>query len=564
MIHSIPQILRAFLQGSGATILPELELLLFALGIFLIDRWLEAKEKHWNAALALSGTAFSGYTLWTLRAQVAAKDSLFGFRDSILIDPFFLLFASLLLAAVALVILFSGRALKQRPEVSGPYHAWIMIAAAGMLLMVSGSDLVTLFLGLAITTLSFYFLSGISLRGRSSEVAPLQSVARRYILIWLLGPAFAASGFALLYQLTSSSNIGRISIVLGQRSDLARALALSQQPGSQGESMRQLLEARMPAALQHHLLPLEALPLLALLLILSGLFLCCVAAASSPVILAPAPNATVEENASVAADAAVSALPSSAGILPASSPLSPHLAFTSIAASTAIFATLLRLLLTVFSSSQETWSYLLAGLSLLGLASASLLAFRKITLANFLPICCLSQFAFLLLGLVSANETAIVGVAFHLLVYVFMAAGAFTIALLLAQNPPPPEPSSDPATLYQRNPTAAYLLTLFLFSLAGIPPTGGFLAKYYIFKSLIETRHFAIAIVAGLFLLPMLYFCIRIALTAFRKPPAETGLPPITLTNSEAIALGICLFVTLAAGLYPEPFQRLARYAFGQ
>jgi hypothetical protein len=101
--------------------------------------------------------------------------------------------------------------------------------------MVSGSDLVVLFLGLTITTLSFYFLSGISPRNESPEAAPLQSVAcksilswlrgpalahsppRKSILVWLLGPAFAASGFALLYQLTTATNIGRISIVLGQR-----------------------------------------------------------------------------------------------------------------------------------------------------------------------------------------------------------------------------------------------------------------------------------------------------------------------------------------------------------
>jgi NADH-quinone oxidoreductase subunit N len=298
--------------------------------------------------------------------------------------------------------------------------------------------------------------------------------------------------------------------------------------------------------------------MLALLLILAGLFLCCVAAASSTATLAPAANAAVAEESKLGAP------PSSAGILPASSPFSPPVAFASIAASTATFATLLRLLLTVFSSSQETWSYLLATLSLLGLAAASLLAFRNTNLANFLPTCCLSQFAFLLLGLVSANDTAIVGIAFHSLVYVFMAAGAFTIATLLAQDPSQMEPSFETEALYHRNPTAAFLLMLFLFSLAGLPPTGGFLAKYYIFKSLIETRHFAIAIVAVLFLLPTLYLCIRIALSAFRKPAAETELPPIALTSAEAIALGICLFVTLASGLYPEPFTRLARYAFGQ
>jgi NADH:ubiquinone oxidoreductase subunit 2 (subunit N) len=135
MTHSILSSVRAFLEGSGATILPELELLLFALGVSLIDRWLEPGEKRWNAVLALSGAVFSAYTLWTLRAQVAAKETLFGFDDAVLIDPFFLFFAALLLAAVALTILFSIRMLNPRGEISARFYSWLLLAAAAMLLI---------------------------------------------------------------------------------------------------------------------------------------------------------------------------------------------------------------------------------------------------------------------------------------------------------------------------------------------------------------------------------------------------------------------------------------------
>ena len=83
-----------YLQGEGHLILPEIELTLFGLGILLIDFTLGVKERYLNAGLALLGTAFSAYTVWRLRIPVAANGPLSGFHDSVIVDPFFLFFAS--------------------------------------------------------------------------------------------------------------------------------------------------------------------------------------------------------------------------------------------------------------------------------------------------------------------------------------------------------------------------------------------------------------------------------------------------------------------------------------
>jgi NADH-quinone oxidoreductase subunit N len=174
----------------------------------------------------------------------------------------------------------------------------------------------------------------------------------------------------------------------------------------------------------------------------------------------------------------------------------------------------------------------------------------------------LSQFAFILLGLVSANETGIYGITFYALAYVFTLAGAYLALSLLRQNNGVAESVIDLRGLYQRNPAAAFLLAVFLVSLAGIPVTSGFLAKYSMLKSLVETHHQRLAIITIILFLPTLYACLRLAYEPFRSAPAQQ--PRVTLSNSQAIALGICLFVTFAAGLYPEPFKRLAHYAFGQ
>jgi NADH-quinone oxidoreductase subunit N len=528
------QTVRVFMQGNGAVILPEMELLLFAVGILLIDRWLEEKEKHWSGLLALSGLAFSAFTLWTLRTQIAATGDLFGFHDSILIDPFFLFFAALLLVATGLHILFSLRMAQFASQNCARHYALTLVAATGMLLMISGSDLFVLFLGLEIMSFAFWLLAAPSRSGVLSKSSP-----RKFAFAAALSSVPFIAGLALLYGLGGSSNIGRISMALNQRSDLANAIALSRQSGSRGEEMRQLLAARMPQALEHHWLPLQMLPVCALILIAAGL------------LRKMARIARIENAANGSGEAPIFAYSHT---------------YAATAAATATFILFLRLLLTAFASSQETWLDFIAGLSLAGMVMASLFALRSVRLSELLLYCCVSQFAFMLLGLISANETGIVGIAFHLLIYVFMAAGAFAIVILLQQKESP-EPQNFASATFQQSPAVAVLLTIFLLSFASLPLTAGFLAKYNIFKSLIETRHIAIAIAAILFLLPISYACIRTVLQAFRELPAsEPQQQPViaNLTSAEAVALGICVFVTLAAGLYPEPFLRLARYAFGQ
>src|SRR6267378_2282275 len=94
--------IRTYLQGDGAVILPEIELLLFGLGILLIDFWIEQKERYLNAAMALAGTLFSAFTLWRLRGTVAVRGRFFGFNESAVVDPFFIFFGALFLAATAL------------------------------------------------------------------------------------------------------------------------------------------------------------------------------------------------------------------------------------------------------------------------------------------------------------------------------------------------------------------------------------------------------------------------------------------------------------------------------
>src|SRR5256714_14787636 len=260
----------SYLQGDGAAILPEMELVLFGLGILLIDFWIEQKDKYWNAGLALAGTIFSAFTILRLRGAIAARGDLLGFHDSVVVDPFFIFFAALFLAATALVILLSVKYLQIEEEQEGEYYALLLFACVGMMFMASGIDLIVLFLGLETMALSFYVLTGFLRREKRSNEAAL-----KYVLLGAFSSGILAYGFSLIYGLSGSTDIRNIRAVFDPRFGLARAIELSRQSSAMGGQMRELLATRYPAAL--HLEPsllnqLTVLAAAAFVLVAVGLF----------------------------------------------------------------------------------------------------------------------------------------------------------------------------------------------------------------------------------------------------------------------------------------------------
>src|SRR2546427_8586705 len=246
-----------YFQGDGRVILPEIELTLFGLGILLIDFTLGVKERYLNAGLALLGTLFSAYTVWKLRIPVDADGSLLGFHDSVVVDPFFLFFAALFLAATVLVVLLSVKYLEIEEEQEGEYYALLLFACVGMMFMASGIDLIVMFLGLETMALSFYVLTGFLRREKRSNEAAL-----KYVLLGAFSSGILAYGFSLLYGLSASTNISAIRGALEGREDLVRRIVISQQAGPAGEQMRQFFAARAPMALHFDPFTLQILPLL--------------------------------------------------------------------------------------------------------------------------------------------------------------------------------------------------------------------------------------------------------------------------------------------------------------
>jgi NADH-quinone oxidoreductase subunit N len=512
MVHTLINVMRGFLSGDGALILPEMELVLFACGILLIDRWLAANEKHWNAVLALAGTAFSGFTLYVQHGKMQAlrevnpeSPGLLGLHQSVLVDPLFLFFAALFLVATALIILLSVRYPEIEDESGGAFYAQLLFACVGMMLMVSGVDVLVVLIGLEIMGLSCFLLARSS-RGEQRGNA----AARSYAFLWACSSFLLAGGFLLLHYLYQSTNLGRIGAILEVR-----------------------LNNGVPFA------GLTAWPaVLALILLAAGTFL----------LIDAAPLHWFAPGISESAQ-------------------TPVAAYLSAAAKTAGFALLLRFASFLFLFAHQKWIHVWGGAAIVSLLWGNIAALRQTNLKRLLAYGAIAQTGFILLGLVAGNEAGFTGILFYLGVYVFMTVGAFGILIVLRQRGSNVTELRDLDSLFWRSPAAALLLLVFMMSLAGVPPTAGFLAKYFIVKALLAVPHPELAAFAVINALLNVYYFGRVAAHALKKPHAEAlplEAPSLTISNGQTIALTAAVFVSVAAGLYPEPFLRLARYAFGQ
>ena len=546
MLNHLLSAFRTYMHSDGALLLPEMQLLLFAIGTLAMDSWAANpsseklggnpafQQKYWNPALALAGIAFSALTVWMLRARIMQSGELAGFHLTLVVDSYFIFFSALVLAATALVILLSVNCSVISPVRQGRYYALLLFACMSTMLMVSAVDLLVIFLAIEAAAISAYFLAatpGLSNRTPSAAV--------RFLFSSALGSALVAYAFSLLYGLSGATNISQVAGALARRHNVAKVIALSHQGGSHGLQMLQLLQSRLPEAVHWHAFTVEALPIAAFTLVSVGMILK----------FAVPPFQTESNRVNTETDFGIP---------------SPVILYLSGAYATAVVALLLRSMFTIFADSQNIWWIIVAALAIAGISYGILGSLRQTNLERIIICLSVAHMGYVLLGVVAANEVAATAMTYYLFTYLFIMTGVFGVLIAVRGQNVSAGALNDLGGLRRRSPVTALLLIIFVLALAGVPPTAGFFGRYFIFHSLLETGHTYIAWFVALSSLPLTYSYLRIAVYAWRDKKPETEFTPVTFDISEAIVLGISVFVSLAAGLYSEPFTRMARYAFGQ
>ena len=232
-------------------------------------------------------------------------------------------------------------------------------------------------------------------------------------------------------------------------------------------------------------------------------------------------------------------------------------AYLAVGSKAASIAFLLRIFLGPLAAARTVWEPLLSVVAVATLTVGNLAAINQTNIKRLLAYSSISHAGYMLLGLIAGNDTGINGIAVYVLVYTFMNLGAFLVVVALRRANIIGEGLEDIAGLMRKSPGYAVLMLIFLLSLAGIPPTAGFLGKYYIFLSLIQTGHYALAVIAVIYVAVAVYYYFKIVRSMFTREAAEAA--PLATSFGLRVALAASGVLTLAIGVYPEPFLRLAQ-----
>jgi NADH-quinone oxidoreductase subunit N len=223
----------------------------------------------------------------------------------------------------------------------------------------------------------------------------------------------------------------------------------------------------------------------------------------------------------------------------------------------AAFAAFLRILMTALPSLQPDWGRILWVLAVLTMTVGNVVAIAQSNIKRMLAYSSIAHAGYILVALVAANKLGGGSILFYLVAYSFMNLGAFAVVIALALQDRERVSIHDYAGLGLKYPFLGAAMALFMFSLAGIPPTGGFMGKFYIFSAAIQAKYIGLAIIGVLNSVISAYYYLRITVVMYmgqgEAEPAAGRLSPAL-----GLAMLIAVLGTLQLGLFPSRFLELA------
>jgi NADH-quinone oxidoreductase subunit N len=465
---------------------PLLSVVAGALVVLILEAFLRKKDSALPAALAVAALLTAGF--FTIISWGDLGLSYFGGR--LALDSLARLLTAIVIVLGVFVVLMSLKYAAHQDMNLGQLCGLLLLAVAGLMIMVSCRDWLVVFLGLEVVSVASYALTGLKRHDRASSEA-----AAKYFLMGSFAAAFFVFGLALVFGTS-----GRLDLVDG----LTRGAASSG-----------------PAAAA----------IAGLGLILTALFF--------KIAIVPfhmwAPD--VYEGAPT-----------------------PVTAFLTIAPKAAGLAVLLRVLSPVLRSetTAAVFAPVLSVAAVLTMFAGNLAALRQKSVKRMLAYSSIAHSGYLLVAIVAGDAPSLV---FYLAVYLFMNAGAFGVLIAMSGKGFEHTSLDDFAGLGRRNPWLAASLAAFLLSLAGFPPTAGFLAKFYVFGAAVREGHALLAVAAVLAsLISVAYYLKVIVAMYMRDGEAEVAIEPENPALSLVVFL--CLFGTVQLGLWPGNLLALIRQAF--
>lgn len=235
--------------------------------------------------------------------------------------------------------------------------------------------------------------------------------------------------------------------------------------------------------------------------------------------------------------------------------------YLSVVSKGAAAFTLLVILTKVFAPMVEQWQTLLYAVIIITITLGNLMALKQENLKRFMAFSSISQAGYIMLGVIGGNDLGMTSLVFYILVYIAANLAAFTVINVIEQKAGKVD-MSDYNGLYQSNPKLSFLMTLALFSLAGIPPFAGFFSKFFIFAAAFSAGFYLVVFIALLNTIISLFYYLRIV-KAMYIVPNDAPIATFRSDCSTKISLALCTAGIIALGLVSAIYDGIHLYAFG-
>ena len=229
----------------------------------------------------------------------------------------------------------------------------------------------------------------------------------------------------------------------------------------------------------------------------------------------------------------------------------PVTAFLSVGSKAAAFAMLLRVFVTGLPSVTLEWTEVFWWMAVLTMTVGNVAAITQSNTKRMLAYSSIAHSGYMLIGVVAATERGVTAALVYLFVYMFMQLGAFAIVALLRRNDVVGDELKDLSGLYFRSPFAAVAMLIFMLSLGGIPPTAGFMGKFWIFGAAIESGHIWLAVIGVANSAISLFYYFRVVVFMWIKD--EVVGSDFRIGPAMAMALVVTVVGSILFGIYPQP-----------
>ena len=458
-----------------SVIFPEILFVLISSFIFLIDRFIKNKNYAFYLTLIslVLGTLFVLFTPFGEFTYAYQSD----FYSSTL--KLFLIFGAFL------IVLFSYNYLQQFSHLNyGEYYGFLLFSLVGAFLMISATDLITIYLAMELLSFPVYFLIALNY---ADNKASLEG-ALKYFIVGCLGSVFILIGLGLVYYFTGTFILSTISKSISQH--FSKEL------------------------------------LIAFIFILAGF--------SIKLSFVPfhmwAPDAYQ------------------------SAPL-PITSFIASLVKFVVIATLVKIIILGFTPIKLEIGKILIPVILITILVGNVLAIKQDNIIRMLAYSSIAHAGYAALGLITADYTGYSFTVFYMLIYMIMTIGIFSVLSFLAKYKKELLHIPNMAGLSKKFPMGSFLILIFMFSLAGIPPTAGFIAKLYLFIALIKAKYLWVALLAILFSVIGAYPYLRVLKVIYM----EDQQLQLNYKYGVTFLIPSCLtaFLIIIIGIYPKPWTDL-------